>query len=103
LPEDDIFNRDLVDAQSQEENGDYDNNVDEFGDDTPFPDEGDEEEEENAELDLTREHVSPPVRTRVYESHVPFHSREIPYLDHFPSMPDADTLTRDIDEIQIAI
>ncbi|XP_075086482.1 uncharacterized protein LOC142169150 [Nicotiana tabacum] len=90
LPEDDIFNRDLEDAQSQEENNDYDNNADE----------GDEEEEDNAEPDLTREHAPPPVRPRVYESHVPFHSREIPYLDHLPSMPDVDALTRDLEEIR---
>ncbi|XP_070035817.1 uncharacterized protein [Nicotiana tomentosiformis] len=103
LPEDDIFNWNLADAQSQEENSDYDNNVDESRDDTPFPDEGDDEEEENAGPDLMREHAPPPVRPRVYESHVPFHSREIPYLDHLPSMPDVDALTRDIDEIRITM
>ncbi|XP_075100436.1 uncharacterized protein LOC142176474 [Nicotiana tabacum] len=103
LPEDDIFNRDLVDAQSQEENNDYDNNVDESGVDTPFPDEGDNEEKENVGPDLTREHAPPPVRPRVYESCVAFHSGEIPYLDHLPSMPDVDALTRDIDEIRTAM
>ncbi|XP_070032190.1 uncharacterized protein [Nicotiana tomentosiformis] len=100
FPEYDIFNRDLADAQSQEENSDYDNNADESVDDTPFPDEGADEEEENAEPNLTREHAPPPVRPRVHESHMPFHSREIPYLDHLPSMPNVDALTRDIDEIR---
>ncbi|XP_070052082.1 uncharacterized protein [Nicotiana tomentosiformis] len=61
LPEDDIFNRDLVDAQSQEENSDYENNADESGDNIPFLDEGDDEEEENAGPDLTREHAPPPL------------------------------------------
>ena len=43
LPIDDVFTRDLADAQSQEDDSDYDNNADEFGDDTPFHDEGDDE------------------------------------------------------------
>lgn len=84
-------------------NSDYGNNTDESGDDTPFPDEGDDEEEENAEPDLTREHAPLPVRPRVYESHVLFHLREIPYLDNLPSMPDVDALTRDLDEIRISM
>ncbi|XP_070029414.1 uncharacterized protein [Nicotiana sylvestris] len=72
-------------------------------DDTPFLNEGDDEEEEDVELDLTREHALPPVRPRVCESHMPFHSRHIPYLDHLPSMPDVDALTRDIDKIRTTI
>ncbi|XP_070054031.1 uncharacterized protein [Nicotiana tomentosiformis] len=90
----------MSNLKSQEENSDYVNNADESGDDTPFPNEGDDEEEENVEPDLTREHAPPPVRPRVYESHMPFHSREIPYLDHLLSMPDADALTRDLDKIR---
>ena len=39
----------------------------------------------------------------MYESHGSFHSREIPYLDHLPSMPDVDALTWDIDEIRTAM
>ncbi|XP_070049692.1 uncharacterized protein [Nicotiana tomentosiformis] len=100
LPDDDILNRDLADAQSEEENSDYDNNSDDSGDDTPFPREDGDEEEENEGPDLTREYAPPPVRPRVYESQVPFHSRKIPYLDHLPSMPDMDALTRDFDEIR---
>uniref|UniRef100_A0A1S4BS47 Serine/threonine-protein phosphatase 7 long form homolog n=1 Tax=Nicotiana tabacum TaxID=4097 RepID=A0A1S4BS47_TOBAC len=37
LPKDDILNRDMADAQSEEENNDYGNNADDSGDDTPFP------------------------------------------------------------------
>ncbi|XP_075097340.1 uncharacterized protein LOC142174860 [Nicotiana tabacum] len=103
FPEDNIFNLDLADAQSQEENINYDNNTDESEDDTPFHDEGGDEEEENDGHDLTREHAPSPVRPRVYESHVSFHSRHIPYLDHLPSMPDVDALTRDFDEIRTAM
>ncbi|XP_070053887.1 uncharacterized protein [Nicotiana tomentosiformis] len=61
LPEDDIFN--LADAQSQEENSDYDNNADESRDDTPFSDKGGDEEEENVGPDLTREHAPPSQET----------------------------------------
>nr|XP_033516693.1 uncharacterized protein LOC117281026 [Nicotiana tomentosiformis] len=70
LPEDDILNRDLADAQSEEENSDYDNNADDSGDDTPFPREDGDEKEENEGPDLTREYAPPPVRPRVYESQV---------------------------------
>ncbi|XP_070038606.1 uncharacterized protein [Nicotiana tomentosiformis] len=98
LLEDDIFNQDLAYAQSEEENSDYDNNADESVDDTPFPDEGDDEEEENVGPDLTREHAPPPVRPRVYESHMPFHSREIPTLIicqvYWMWMPSQEILTK---------
>ncbi|XP_070057950.1 uncharacterized protein [Nicotiana tomentosiformis] len=103
LPEDDIFNRDLADAQSQEDDSDYDKNVDESGDGTPFTDEVDDDEDENDEPDLMREHASPPVRPRVYKSHVPFHSRVIPCLDQFLSMSDVGALTMDLDEIRTAM
>ncbi|XP_070004340.1 uncharacterized protein [Nicotiana sylvestris] len=49
------------DVQSQEDDSDYDNNADESGDDTPFPDEGDDEEEVDADPKLTREHTPPPL------------------------------------------
>ncbi|XP_075097689.1 uncharacterized protein LOC142175094 [Nicotiana tabacum] len=102
LPEDDVLNRDLADAQSEEENSDYDNNADESGDDTPFPCEDGDEEDEKEGPDSTREYAPPPRRS-VYESQVPFHSREIPYLDNYPSMPEVEALTRDFDEIRIAM
>ncbi|XP_070009024.1 uncharacterized protein [Nicotiana sylvestris] len=60
LPEGDVLNRDLADAQSEEENSDYDNNVDESGDDTPFHREDGDEEDEKEEPDLTREYAPPP-------------------------------------------
>nr|XP_033511066.1 uncharacterized protein LOC104092488 [Nicotiana tomentosiformis] len=109
-------NEDMADAQSEEDDSNYDNNADKSGDDTPFHNEsGDEEphfadESENEQPDLTREHDATTehapymqalhtVRPKVYESRVPFHSRENPYLDHLPSMPDVDALIRDIDDI----
>ncbi|XP_070005698.1 uncharacterized protein [Nicotiana sylvestris] len=65
---------------------------------------GDDEEEVNVEPELTREHAPPPlVRLSVYESHVPFHEQNIPYLDNLPSMPDVDALTRDADAFRSAI
>nr|XP_009796745.1 PREDICTED: transcription factor TCP3-like [Nicotiana sylvestris] len=65
---------------------------------------GDDEEDVDVEPELTREHASPsPVRPRVYESHVSFHERNIPYLNNLPSMPDVDALTRDDDEIRSAM
>nr|XP_016477249.1 PREDICTED: uncharacterized protein LOC107798732 [Nicotiana tabacum] len=89
LPINDVFTRDLADAQSQEDNSNYDK--------------GDDEEEENAEPDLMRKHDPPPVIPRVYTSHVSFHSRHIPYLDHLSSIPDVNSLTRDFDEIRTAM
>ncbi|XP_070020490.1 uncharacterized protein [Nicotiana sylvestris] len=99
LPEDDVLNRDLADAQSEEENSDYDNNADESGDETPFLREDADEKEGSY---LTREYAPPP-RRRVYESQVSFHSREILYFDNLPSIPDVEALTRDFDEIRAAM
>nr|XP_009765043.1 PREDICTED: uncharacterized protein LOC104216638 [Nicotiana sylvestris] len=104
LPVDDVLTRDLVDAQSQEDDSAYDNNADESGDGTPFPNEGDGEEEVNVEPELTREHApSLPIRPRMYEYHGPFYGQNIPYLDNLLSMLDADALTKDADEFRSAM
>ncbi|XP_070040355.1 uncharacterized protein [Nicotiana tomentosiformis] len=50
------FNQYLKDAQSHEDDSDYDNNADKSGDDTPFPYEGNDDENENEQPDLSREH-----------------------------------------------
>ncbi|XP_070004524.1 uncharacterized protein [Nicotiana sylvestris] len=73
MPEDDVLNRDLADAQSEEENSDYDNNVDESGDETPFLREDGDEEDEKEGPDLSRD------------------------------MPDVEALTRDFHEIRTAM
>ncbi|XP_019248592.1 PREDICTED: uncharacterized protein LOC109227856 [Nicotiana attenuata] len=86
LPENDVLHRDLADAQSQEQNSDYDNNADESGDETPFAREDGDAEDEEEGPDLKRD----PPRRRVYESEVPFHSREIPYIDNLPTVPDIE-------------
>ncbi|XP_070004031.1 uncharacterized protein [Nicotiana sylvestris] len=71
LTKNDVLHRDLADAQSEKQNSDYDNNVDESGDETPlFREDGDEQDEEEGP-DLKRD----PPRRRVYESEVSFHSR----------------------------
>ncbi|XP_075076046.1 uncharacterized protein LOC142162895 [Nicotiana tabacum] len=99
LTKNDVLHRDLADAQSEKQNSDYDNNVDESGDETPlFREDGDEQDEEEGP-DLKRD----PPRRRVYESEVSFHSREIPYIDNLPTVPDVEALTRDFDEIRTAM
>ncbi|XP_070021511.1 uncharacterized protein [Nicotiana sylvestris] len=99
LTENSVLHRDLEDAQSEEHNSDYDNNVDESGDETPFfREDGDEQDEEEGP-DLKRD----PPRRRVYKSEVSFHSREIPYIDNLPTVPDVEALTRDFDEIRTAM
>ncbi|XP_075112863.1 uncharacterized protein LOC142182521 [Nicotiana tabacum] len=99
LPENDVLHQDLADAQSEEENSDYDNNADESGDETPFAREDGDEEDEEEGPDLKRA----PHRRKVYESEVPFHSRKIPYIDNLPAVPDVEALTRDFDEIRTAM
>ncbi|XP_070016649.1 uncharacterized protein [Nicotiana sylvestris] len=99
LTENDILHRDLADAQSEEQNSDYDNNADESGDETLFFREDGDEQDEEEEPDLKRD----PPRRRAYESEVPFHSREIPYIDNLPTVPDVEALIRDFDEIRIAM
>lgn len=99
MPEDDVLNQDLADAQSEEENSDYDNNADESGDETPFPREDGDEKDEKEGSDSTREN-DPSPRRSVYESQVLFHSREIPYLDKLPNMSDVKALTRNFDEFR---
>ncbi|XP_075088873.1 uncharacterized protein LOC142170682 [Nicotiana tabacum] len=96
MPENDVLHRDLADAQSEKQNSDYDNNTDEFGDETPFPREDGDAYDEEEGPDLKRD----PPRRRVYEYEVPFHSREIPYIDSLPTVPDVEALTRDFDEIR---
>nr|XP_033513563.1 uncharacterized protein LOC117278233 isoform X2 [Nicotiana tomentosiformis] len=111
---------DMAGAHSEEDDNNYDNKADGSGDDTPFPDESDDEEphsadeSENEQPDLMREHdattehapymeTPPTVRPIVYESRVPFYSREIPYLDHLPGMQDVDALIRDLDDISTSM
>ncbi|XP_070025179.1 uncharacterized protein [Nicotiana sylvestris] len=84
LPENDVLHQDLADEQSEEENNDYDNNADESGDETPFAREDGDEEDEEEGPDLKRA----PHRRKVNESEVSFHSREIPYIENLPAVPD---------------
>ncbi|XP_075075725.1 uncharacterized protein LOC107782834 isoform X5 [Nicotiana tabacum] len=97
--ENDILHQDLADAQSEEQNSDYDNNADESVDETPFFREDGDEQDEKEGPDLKRD----PPRRRVYKSKVLFHSREIPYIDNLPTMSDVEALTRDFDKIRTAM
>lgn len=44
MGDDDVLNQDRADAHSEQDDSDYDNNVDESGDEAPFLDESDKEE-----------------------------------------------------------
>uniref|UniRef100_A0A1U7VSB8 Uncharacterized protein LOC104216468 n=1 Tax=Nicotiana sylvestris TaxID=4096 RepID=A0A1U7VSB8_NICSY len=81
---------------ANKDDSDYDNNVDESGDDTPFPDEGDEDEKmrfENEQPDLSRDHDAT-------NEHAPYMHTTPPVRPRLLSMPDVDARTRDPDDIR---